>query len=80
VQGNPRATIQKMMAIRAAAMSPSDPSAQDMRVAAAAAQIEAQAQAQLAQQAIESPATPTSKTGRYAQKSSEVGTLINAVA
>jgi hypothetical protein len=80
VQGNPRATIQKMMAIRAAAMSPADPSAQDMRVAAAAGQIEAQAQAQLDQQAIESPATPTRQTDRYAQKSSEVGTLINAVA
>jgi hypothetical protein len=80
VQGNPRATIAKMMAIRAAALSPTDPSPQDMKVAAAAAQIEAQAQAQLAQQATESPTTATRKTRRYAQKSSAVGTLINAVA
>ena len=80
IPGNPRATITKMMAIRAAALSPSDPSGQDMSVAAAATQIEAQARAQLAQQTTASPATPTHTTGRYAQKSSAVGTLINAFA
>jgi hypothetical protein len=80
VQGNPRATIAKMMAIRAAALSPTDPSQQDMKVAAVAAQIEEQARAQLVQQAIESPTTPARTTGRYSQKSSAVGTLISAVA
>jgi hypothetical protein len=80
VQGNPRATIAKMMAIRAAAMAPADPSPQDMKVAAVAAQIEAQAQAQLAQQAIDSPTTPPRETGRYTQRSIAVGSLINSVA
>jgi hypothetical protein len=52
-----------------------------MKVAAAAAQIEAQARAQLAQQAIESPATPArTTTGRYNQTSATVGTFVNAVA
>jgi len=81
IPGNPRATITKMMAIRAAALSPSEPSGQDMSVAAAAAQIEAQAQAQLAQQTSNSPTKPPrTTTGRYNQTSGVVGTFVNAVA
>ena len=81
IPGNPRATIAKMMAIRAAALSPSEPSGQDMSVAAAAALIEAQAQAQLAQQATNSPTKPArTTTGRYNQISGAVGTFVNAVA
>jgi hypothetical protein len=47
VPGDPRATINKMMAIRSAALSPDDPSSQDMSVASTAAEIEEQARAQL---------------------------------
>ncbi len=47
VQGDPEATIQKAQVIRAAAMAPADPSAQDRRVAAAATKMEAQARQEL---------------------------------
>ena len=43
VAGNPRATITKMAIVKAAALAPAEPSAQDQSVAAAATQIEAQA-------------------------------------
>jgi hypothetical protein len=48
IPGNPRATILKMQAIKAAAMAPASPSPQDVSVASAASQIEAQARADLA--------------------------------
>ncbi len=48
VSGDPEATIQKMRQVRAAAMAPGDPSAQDRSVAAQAAATEAQAQQELA--------------------------------
>jgi len=44
VAGNPRATLAKMETVKASALAPAQPSAQDQSVAAAAAQIEAQAQ------------------------------------
>ena len=44
VSGNPRATIAKMETVRAAALAPAEPSAQDQSVAAAAAQAEVRAQ------------------------------------
>jgi len=83
VPGNPRATITKMMAIRAAALSPADPSGQDMSVAAAAAQIEAQARAQLNNQSVAKGSAPTimrSAAGRYAQPAWSAGILVNAIA
>jgi hypothetical protein len=43
----PEATIQKMRVVRAAALAPSDPSAADSAIAAAASQIEASAYAEL---------------------------------
>lgn len=46
----PDETIAKAQQIRAAALAPVDPSAQDRRVAAAAAQMEIQARADMAQQ------------------------------
>ncbi len=49
VPGDPQATVQKMRTIRAAALAPSDPSAADLSVAAATAQIEAAALAEIAQ-------------------------------
>ncbi len=82
VPGNPRATITKMMAIRAAALSPADPSGQDLSVAAAAAQIEAQARAQLNQIATEGSAPTAMRTAasRYAQPVDSAGNLVNAIA
>lgn len=49
----PTETIAKARQIRAAALAPADPSTQDRRVAAAASQMELQAQQELAQQASE---------------------------
>jgi len=47
VEGNPRATIAKMQKVHAAALAPANPSVQDTRVAAKAAELINQAQAQL---------------------------------
>ncbi len=47
VSGNPEATIQKAKQIRAAALAPANPSAQDRAVAASASALEAQAQQEL---------------------------------
>jgi hypothetical protein len=47
VAGDQEATIEKMEQVRKAALAPADPSAQDQRVAAQAAQKEAQARAEL---------------------------------
>lgn len=47
VSGDPEATIQKMRVVQAAAMAPAEPSAQDVRVAAAAQQTASAAQAEL---------------------------------
>lgn len=50
VPGNPKATLAKAERIRAAALAPANPSAQDRAVAAAAASLAAQAQLELSQQ------------------------------
>lgn len=50
VRGDPEATLAKAQQIRAAAMAPADPSAQDRAVAAQAAQMAAQAQMEMARQ------------------------------
>lgn len=50
IDGDPRATISKMQKVHAAALAPADPSVQDTRVAAAAAQIILQAQSELSAQ------------------------------
>jgi len=47
VEGNPQATIAKMQKVHAAALAPANPSVQDTRVAATAAQIILQAQSEL---------------------------------
>lgn len=47
VSGDPQATIEKARTIRAAALAPAEPSAQDRRVAAEAAQMEVEARADL---------------------------------
>jgi len=50
ISGDPEATIQKMQTVAAAATAPAEPSGQDMKVAAAAHQKEAQARVELAKQ------------------------------
>ncbi len=50
VPGNPEETIRKARAVEAAATAPVDPSPQDRAVAAAAAQLEVQAQMELMQE------------------------------
>lgn len=47
VQGDPQATIEKMRVVRAAALAPAEPSAQDRAVAAEAMQLMLQAQSEL---------------------------------
>ena len=48
VQGNPQATLEKARTAQRAALAPADPSGQDRAVAAAAAQMASQAQAEMA--------------------------------
>lgn len=50
VRGDPEATIDKARRIRAAALAPAEPSAQDRSVAARASQMESSARVELAQQ------------------------------
>lgn len=50
VAGDPEATLAKAQRIRAAALAPAEPSAQDLRVAAQAAQLAIQARAEIGQQ------------------------------
>lgn len=57
VSGNPEATIQKAKQIRAAALAPADPSAQDRAVAASASALEAQAQQELQKEEQEASAS-----------------------
>ncbi len=56
VSGDPEATIRKAKQIRAAALAPADPSAQDRAVAASASALEAKARREL-QQEDDTPAT-----------------------
>lgn len=56
VPGDPQATIEKARIIRAAALAPAEPSAQDRRVAAEAAQLELDARTALQQQEVEARA------------------------
>ncbi|MCA9420462.1 MAG: hypothetical protein KC592_05570 [Nitrospira sp.] len=58
VPGNPQATIQKAQQIRAAALAPADPSAQDRAVAVAANAIEATARKELQEKTKEDETHP----------------------
>ena len=53
VPGDPAATIRKAQTVRKAALAPADPSPQDRRVAAEAAQLEMKARQELARQQLE---------------------------
>lgn len=50
VAGDPEATLAKAQQVRAAALAPAEPSSQDLKVAAQATQMAAQARAEIAQQ------------------------------
>jgi len=76
VPGDPEATLEKARAIRAAAMAPVEPSAQDRRVAVEAARLMAQAQAELARQ--RSGAAP--EEGTAGEASPANATLLEAYA
>ncbi len=58
VSGDPQATLQKAEIIRAAALAPTQPSAQDMRVASKATVMAAKARSELAGQASEELMSP----------------------
>jgi len=62
VSGNPEATIRKAQQIRAAALSPADPSAQDQAVAASAGALEAQAHQELKKDEQETNSSEKEKT------------------
>lgn len=53
IEGDPQATIEKMRVVRAAAMAPAEPSAQDRSVAAQAMQIMLQAQVEMSREMTE---------------------------
>jgi hypothetical protein len=76
VPDDPQATIRKAQIIRAAALAPSTPSAQDQQVAAAATKMEAEAQQQLRQQ------QQAQQMGQPQSKSADpsIGTLFDVVA
>lgn len=67
----PQETLQRAERIRAAAMAPADPSAQDQAVAAQAGQMAQQARAEIAQQRIEQ-ATSAGGEGGQAGRGSEI--------
>lgn len=76
----PEETISKAKQIRAAALAPTDPSSQDRAVAAAAAQLETQAQQELAQQARQAPtASATSSTEEGSRSAESVSTQSSKV-
>ena len=90
VAGDPQATIVKMQKIHAAAMAPTNPSAQDTRVAASAAQTILAAQSELlalkenevthsdsADEKINTKAKSTSAYENHHDKSNEFDALIN---
>ncbi len=54
-EGEPEATVRKMDTVKAAALAPSSPSPQDLRVAQQADSQKAQAQQELRRQAVEGP-------------------------
>lgn len=81
VPGNPRATIEKMEAVRAAATAPDEPSGQDANVAAIASRVEEQARAELARAAEQNPLPALrSAANSYAPPAKARGGWVNASA
>ncbi|MGA2297224.1 MAG: putative metalloprotease CJM1_0395 family protein [FCB group bacterium] len=63
VDGNPKATIQKMEQVRRAALAPVDPSAQDISVASLASTIEAEARIEMMKSNVGTGTGTSSGTG-----------------
>ena len=74
VAGDPKATIDKARVIRAAALAPAEPSAQDRRVAAEASQMEIQAQQDLVELKAEERELAAAERGRQTGEGSQPGT------
>ncbi len=68
VAGDPEATIDKMRTVRAAALAPAEPSAQDRAVAAQAMQIMLQAQAERASESQSAELASASRSGQTANQ------------
>jgi len=65
VSGNPGATIRKAQVVRKAALAPSNPSAQDRKVAASASQVESRARVEMSEEESEEESktkTPEAKS------------------
>lgn len=69
VKGDPEATIQKAQVVRAAALAPAEPSAQDRKVAAAASRMLAEAQSDLIAEKMDS-STSKSSTSKFSSAKS----------
>ncbi|HNX98317.1 MAG TPA: putative metalloprotease CJM1_0395 family protein, partial [Candidatus Aminicenantes bacterium] len=87
VRGDPEATIVKAGKVRRAALAPSDPSAQDRRVAAQAAQMAAQARLELArsqgrenEQAGQSAGLSERNVAPFAEAAPAVGGSVDRIA
>jgi hypothetical protein len=69
VSGDPKATVEKMRTVRAAAMAPAQPSSTDLAVAAQAMQTLLQAQVELADPAVQEPLGARQARDTYARVS-----------
>lgn len=82
VSGDPRATLQKAQAVRRAATSPAEPSGADMAVAAAAAQMAAEAMKQVSREDSGRPGGAGGEAGRrphpYDRRTAFVGRHVDA--
>ena len=72
VSGDPQATLQKAQQIRAAALAPAEPSAQDMKVAQRAQSMAAKARADLSNELSEALQTSGPQSLNDGEKSTEV--------
>lgn len=77
VPGDPQATVEKMRVVRAAAMAPAEPSAQDQAVAAQAMQIMLQARTEAAQQGDEAGTVPEPGSDQSGAPASRAGQRAN---
>lgn len=87
VDGDPEATIQKAQIVRAAALAPAEPSAQDRRVAAAATKMEQAAAAELKAQRTDAltqdeagSQQSTPRSPRNSAKTPDVGRFLDLIA
>lgn len=82
VSGDPEATIQKAQVVRAAALAPAEPSAQDRAVAAAATKMEIQARQELREKETGQPSDETSVEAKLIDSVEELtaGLLLDLIA